>query len=68
MGRAKTQAKRGTTKAPALPAPPKPSPAQNIQNFDGRANTNAGSYEIQTTRGTSEQGQQVNWLGIVEKQ
>ena len=68
MGRAKTQAKRGTTKIPALPTPPKPSPAQNIQNFDGRVNTNVGGFETQATRGTSEQGMQVNWLGIVEKQ
>lgn len=67
MNRSLKNKTRGNQKG-ALPPVPKPSPAQNIQNFDGRANTNAGSFEIQTTRGTSEQGMQVNWLGIVEKQ
>ena len=32
--------------AKALPAVSKPASAQNVQNYDGRANTNAGtSYE-----------------------
>lgn len=67
MNRATKNKVRGQQK---YPLPPKPTlgPAQNIQNFDGRANTNAGQFEIQTVRGTSPEGQQVNWLGIVEKQ
>ena len=67
MNRALKNKVRGKQSGPIPPKSP-PSPAQNIQNFDGRANTNAGAFETQATRGTSEQGQQVNWLGIVEKQ
>ena len=65
MNRATKNKVRGQQK---YPLPPKPTlgPAQNIQNFDGRANTTAGQFETQATRGTSDQGQQVQWKGIVK--
>ena len=66
MNRALKNATRGKQKG-TLPAVPKPGTAPNIQNYDGRANLQAGSYEVRTERGTSAEGQQVNWLGIVEK-
>ena len=67
MNRALKNKTRGQQKFPVPPVP-KPGTAQNIQNFDGRTNTAAGQYETQATRGTSAEGMQVNWLGIVEKQ
>lgn len=45
MGRSKTEARRGKKAMQPLPKAPKPAPGQLVSNYDGRANTNAGSYE-----------------------
>ncbi len=67
MSRSLTNAKRGKGKSAAtLPAIGTAATAQNIQNFDGRSNASAGVFEIKTARGTSDQGQQVQWQGVVK--
>ena len=65
MNRAIKNSVRGKQSGP-LPAKAPPSPAQNIQNFDGRANTSAGKFETQAIRGTTADGMQVQWEGIVK--
>ncbi len=63
MNRALKNKTRGKQSGP-LPAKAPPSPAQNIQNYDGRANLAAGSFEQQSVRGTPIEGDTVSWLGL----
>lgn len=63
MNRALKNKVRGKQAGP-LPPKPTPSPAQNIQSYDGRANLAAGNYEVRTERGTPLQGDTVSWTGV----
>lgn len=61
MGRAHTQARRGKKAAQALPKASKPSPGQLVSNYDGRANTGAGSYERRADNDSEQSGRVVQW-------
>lgn len=61
MGRSQTNARRGKKAAQALPKAPKPAPGQLVQNYDGRANTNAGKYERQADGETPTGDRIVKW-------
>ena len=68
MNRAlKEKVRKGPKGTQPLPGVGKPAFAQNINNYDGRANTAAGIFEVKTERGTTPEGQQVNWQGFVDK-
>lgn len=52
---------RGNQKG-ALPAMSKPSPGKLVQNFDGRANTNAGSYQQRMDGDGEPSGHPIYWI------
>lgn len=63
MNRALKNKTRGKQAGP-LPPKPTPSPAQNIQSYDGRANLAAGKFDVKTEMGVTAEGQTVSWTGV----
>lgn len=61
MGRSQNQARRGKKAVQALPKPVKAGPGQLVSNYDGRANTGAGSYDRRADGSSEESGRVVEW-------